>query len=29
MKEYIVALEKGIDYDAFWNEIEKSTHIVI
>ena len=22
MKEYIVALEKGVDYDAFWNEIE-------
>jgi hypothetical protein len=22
MKEYIVALKKGIDYDAFWNEIE-------
>jgi hypothetical protein len=22
MKEYIVALKKGVDYDAFWNEIE-------
>jgi hypothetical protein len=22
MKEYIVALNKGVDYDAFWNEIE-------
>lgn len=22
MKDYIVALKKGVDYDAFWNEIE-------
>lgn len=22
MKEYIVSLNKGVDYDAFWNEIE-------
>ena len=22
LKEYIVSLNKGVDYDAFWNEIE-------
>ena len=22
MRDYIVALKKGVDYDAFWNEIE-------
>ena len=25
-KEYIVALHKGIDYDAFWNDIENSSN---
>ena len=22
LKEYIVSLNQGVDYDAFWNEIE-------
>lgn len=24
-KEYIVSLKKGVDYDAFWNEIENAS----
>ena len=25
MKEYIVSLKEGVDYDAFWNEIENAS----